>query len=92
MQKLELKPGVVTGQALTELFAYCKRAQCALPAVNVIGSHTANAVLAAAKQTQCPVIVQYSHGGAQCRSTMVASVATSQFVSRTQPCDSEWPI
>jgi fructose-bisphosphate aldolase class II len=65
MQKLKLEPGVVTGQALTELFAYCKRAQCALPAVNVIGSHTANAVLAAAKQTQCPVIVQYSHGGAQ---------------------------
>jgi fructose-bisphosphate aldolase, class II len=65
MEKLELKPGVVTGKALTELFAYCKRAQCALPAVNVIGSHSVNAILAAAKQASCPVIVQYSHGGAQ---------------------------
>ena len=65
MQKLKLKPGVVTGKALTELFAYCKKARCALPAVNVIGSHTANAVLAAAKQAQSPVIIQYSHGGAQ---------------------------
>ncbi|HET8932184.1 MAG TPA: class II fructose-bisphosphate aldolase, partial [Polyangiales bacterium] len=65
MEKLELEPGVVTGQALTDLFAYCKRAQCALPAVNVIGSHSANAVLAAAKQAKCPVIIQYSHGGAQ---------------------------
>lgn len=65
MEKLELAPGVVSGQALSDLFAYCKRAQCALPAVNVIGSHSANAVLAAAKQAKCPVIVQYSHGGAQ---------------------------
>jgi fructose-bisphosphate aldolase class II len=33
--------------------------------VNVIGSHSANAVMAAAKQAKSPVIVQYSHGGAQ---------------------------
>lgn len=65
MEKLKLPPGVVTGQALSELFAYCREVQCALPAVNVIGSHSANAVLAAAKQASCPVIVQYSHGGAQ---------------------------
>ncbi|MET0390274.1 MAG: class II fructose-bisphosphate aldolase, partial [Polyangiales bacterium] len=65
MQKLALEPGVVTGKALTELFAYCKEIRCALPAVNVIGSHSANAVLQAAKEARCPVIVQYSHGGAQ---------------------------
>ena len=65
MQKLKLEPGVVTGKALQELFAYCKLSQCALPAVNVIGSHTANAVTAAAKQAKSPVIIQYSHGGAQ---------------------------
>src|SRR6187402_1554719 len=58
---LKLKPGVVTGAALDELFAYCKEAQCALPAVNVIGSHTANAALVA----KAPVIVQFSHTGAQ---------------------------
>lgn len=65
MEKLKLQPGVVTGRGLTDLFAYCKQAQCALPAVNVIGSHSANAVMAAAKQAKCPVIIQYSHGGAQ---------------------------
>jgi fructose-bisphosphate aldolase class II len=63
--KLKLKPGVVTGSALRELFDYCQSAQCALPAVNVIGSSSANAVLAAARQAQAPVIVQYSHGGGQ---------------------------
>jgi fructose-bisphosphate aldolase class II len=65
MQKLKLEPGVITGKALVDLFAYCKQAQCALPAVNVIGSHSANAVMAAAKQAHCPVIVQYSHTGSQ---------------------------
>jgi fructose-bisphosphate aldolase, class II len=65
MQKLELKPGVITGKALSELFAFCKSTQCALPAVNVIGSHSANAVLAAARQAGSPVIIQYSHGGGQ---------------------------
>ncbi len=65
MEKLKLQPGVITGNALNDLFAYCKLAKCALPAVNVIGSHSANGVLAAAKQAKSPVIIQYSHGGAQ---------------------------
>src|SRR5947199_129953 len=49
MAPLKLKPGVITGDALLELFAYCKKAECALPAVNVIGSNSANAALAAAR-------------------------------------------
>ena len=65
MAKLKLKPGVVVGNALREVFDYCKREQCALPAVNVIGSHSANAVLEAGRQARSPVIVQYSHTGAQ---------------------------
>ena len=65
MAKLKLEPGVITGKKLRELFDYCKSTQCALPAVNVIGSHSANAVMAAAKQAQSPVIIQYSHGGGQ---------------------------
>ena len=65
MAKLKLEPGVITGSKLRELFDYCKSTQCALPAVNVIGSHSANAVMAAAKQAQSPVIIQYSHGGGQ---------------------------
>jgi fructose-bisphosphate aldolase class II len=65
MGKLTLKPGVVTGSALRELFDYCKAEACALPAVNVIGSHSANAVLEAARRAKAPVIIQYSHGGGQ---------------------------
>jgi fructose-bisphosphate aldolase, class II len=65
MAKLKLQPGVIAGTALKDLFEYCKSAKCALPAVNVIGSSSANAVLAAAKQAKSPVIVQYSHGGGQ---------------------------
>jgi fructose-bisphosphate aldolase class II len=62
---LKLKPGVITGDALLELFDYCKKADCALPAVNVIGSHGANAALAAAAAAKAPVIVQLSHTGSQ---------------------------
>jgi fructose-bisphosphate aldolase, class II len=65
MAKLKLKPGVITGAALRELFDHCKSEQCALPAVNVIGSHTVNGVLEAARQAKSPVIVQLSHSGAQ---------------------------
>jgi fructose-bisphosphate aldolase class II len=65
MAKLKLKPGVVTGDALRELFDYCKTTQCALPAVNVIGSHSINASLQAARDAKCPMIIQFSNGGAQ---------------------------
>src|SRR5215510_3781486 len=65
MANLKLAPGVVTGNALKELFAYCKEVDCALPAVNVIGSSTANAALAAAKEAKAPIIIQLSHTGSQ---------------------------
>ena len=63
MAKLKLKPGVVTGQALNELFEYCKENDCALPAVNVVGSNTINAALESARQASSPVIIQFSNGG-----------------------------
>ena len=31
MSKLKLKPGVIAGSALQDLFAYMKGVQCALP-------------------------------------------------------------
>lgn len=64
MNKLKLKPGVVTGAALHDLHAYMKEAECALPAVNVTGSHTISAALAAAREAQAPIVVQLSNGGA----------------------------
>ncbi len=65
MANLKLKPGVITGTALKELFAYCKEVKAALPSVNVIGSHSANAAMAAAKEAKAPIIIQFSHTGAQ---------------------------
>jgi fructose-bisphosphate aldolase class II len=65
MGNMQLKPGVVTGNALKELFAYCKEAEAALPSVNVIGSHSANAAMAAAKEAKAPIIIQLSHTGSQ---------------------------
>jgi fructose-bisphosphate aldolase class II len=65
MAALKLKPGVITGDALGELFNYCKSAECALPAVNVIGSNSVVAALEAARAAKSPIIIQLSHGGGQ---------------------------
>lgn len=65
MSKLKLKPGIVTGSALRELFDYLKSVEAALPAVNIIGSHSANAALEAARQAKAPIIIQLSQGGGQ---------------------------
>lgn len=64
MSKIKLKPGVISGSALKELFVEMKKVGAALPAVNVIGSHSVNAALQAAKEAGCPIIVQLSNGGA----------------------------
>ncbi len=64
MAAFKLKPGIITGKALTELFDYCQDSECALPAVNVIGSHSANAALQAAREAKAPIIIQLSNGGA----------------------------
>lgn len=63
MSKIKVKPGVISGSALRELFQQMKEAQAALPAVNVISSHTINGALLAAKEAGAPVIIQFSNGG-----------------------------
>tara|TARA_R110002126_G_scaffold77796_3_gene194009 strand:+ start:79552 stop:80619 length:1068 start_codon:yes stop_codon:yes gene_type:complete len=60
-----IKPGVATGKEVQEIFNYAKEKGFALPAVNVIGSNTINAVLETAKELNAPVIIQFSNGGAQ---------------------------
>ena len=59
-----LAPGVVTGEQVKLLLDHAKQHQFALPAVNVISTHSINAALAAAKQVNSPIIIQLSHGGA----------------------------
>ncbi len=61
----KLKPGVVTGDDYRALVAACKAGGYALPAVNITGSNTANAVLEAAAKAGSDVIIQLSNGGAQ---------------------------
>lgn len=60
-----VKPGVVTGDDVQKIFSYCKAHACALPAVNVVGTDSVNAVMEAAAKAKSPVIVQFSNGGAQ---------------------------
>ncbi|WP_456420627.1 class II fructose-bisphosphate aldolase [Lutibacter sp.] len=60
-----IKPGVVTGKKVQELFKIAKMKNFAIPAVNVTGSNTINAVLETAKELNAPVIIQLSNGGAQ---------------------------
>ncbi|RZS91989.1 class II fructose-bisphosphate aldolase [Aquimarina brevivitae] len=60
-----IKPGVATGDEVQEIFKYAKANSFALPAVNVIGSSSINAVLETAAEVNSPVIIQFSNGGAQ---------------------------
>jgi len=66
-QKLSdiVSAGVVTGDDVQKIFAFCKAHNMALPAVNVISSDSINAVIEAAAKAQSAVIVQFSNGGAQ---------------------------
>jgi len=60
----KVNPGVVTGDDVQEIFRIAKENNFAIPAVNVVGTNTINAVLEAAKEVNSPVIVQLSNGGA----------------------------
>ncbi|HBS87002.1 MAG: class II fructose-bisphosphate aldolase [Bacteroidetes bacterium GWF2_38_335] len=63
---LELvSPGVIHGEDVLKVFQAAKEQKFAIPAVNVIGTNTVNAVLEAAKLVNSPVILQFSNGGAQ---------------------------
>lgn len=59
-----VKPGVLTGDDVSKVFAAAKEAGFALPAVNVVGTDSVNAVLEAAAKVNSPVIIQFSNGGA----------------------------
>lgn len=63
--QLGLKSGVVSGAEYRALVAACKQGGYALPAVNVIGTSTINAVLEAARKNKADVVVQLSNGGAE---------------------------
>ena len=60
-----LRAGVLHSDEVQALFQHAKAHAYALPAVNVTGTNTVNAVIETAKALNSPVIVQFSNGGAQ---------------------------
>ncbi|EDM23947.1 class II fructose-bisphosphate aldolase [Caminibacter mediatlanticus] len=59
-----LKPGVLTGSEAAKVLDVCKEKGFALPAINIVGTNSANAVMEAAKEVNLPIIIQLSNGGA----------------------------
>ena len=55
--------GVVTGDGVQAIFNDAQENEYALPAVNVVGTNSVNAVLETAAAVNSPVMVQFSNGG-----------------------------
>ncbi|MBT4792030.1 MAG: class II fructose-bisphosphate aldolase [Halobacteriovoraceae bacterium] len=60
----KFRPGVLHGNEVLEVYKYANDNNFALPAVNVVGTNSINAVLETAKELNSPVVVQFSSGGA----------------------------
>ena len=59
-----VQPGVLFGDDVAKVYQYAKDNGFAIPAVNVIGTDSINAILEAAAKVNSPVIIQFSNGGA----------------------------
>lgn len=64
MANTRFRTGVLHGDEVTELLNFANDHDFALPAVNVIGTNSVNAVLETARKVNSPVIIQFSNGGA----------------------------
>ena len=60
-----IPPGVVSGASYTALIKACHEGGYALPAINVVGTDSVNAVLEAAARNGSDVVIQVSNGGAR---------------------------
>lgn len=60
-----LPAGVITGDAVQEMFVVAQKNNFALPAVNIVGTNTANGAMEAAREANAPIIIQLSKGGAE---------------------------
>ncbi|QOY51522.1 class II fructose-bisphosphate aldolase [Candidatus Sulfurimonas baltica] len=59
-----VKPGVLFGDDVQKVYQHAKDAGFAIPAVNVVGTDSINAILESAAKVNSPVIIQFSNGGA----------------------------
>jgi len=64
MANKKFRAGVLHGDEVTDLLNYANENNFALPAVNVVGTNSVNAVLETAANVNSPVIIQFSNGGA----------------------------
>ena len=78
-----IKPGVVSGDDIQKVFQLAKEKSFALPAVNVVGNNSVNAVMETAKDLNAPVIIQFSNGGAQFNAGKGLSNENEQSSCRT---------
>lgn len=63
IEKLGLKPGVIYGDDVLNLFRYARETGFAIPAINVTSSSTVNAALEGARDARAPIILQVSNSG-----------------------------
>ena len=61
---MEFKKGVLSGSEAAKVMDWAKENGFALPAINVVGTNSVNAVMEAAKEVNMPIIIQFSNGGA----------------------------
>lgn len=61
--KTRFKTGVIWGDELAELLQHANENDFAMPAVNVTGTNSINAVLETAREVNSPVMIQFSNGG-----------------------------
>ncbi len=61
----KFRAGVLYGDEVQELLNYANEHNFALPAANVVGTNSVNAVIEAARAVNSPVIIQFSNGGAK---------------------------
>lgn len=59
----KFRSGVLFGNEVLEMYKYANDNNFAIPAVNVIGTNSINAVLETANKLNSPVIIQFSNGG-----------------------------
>jgi len=96
MEKLGLKPGVIYGDDVLNLYRYARQTGFALPAVNVTSSSTAIAALEGAKEARAPIIIQMSNGGAAFfagkgisnenqKASIAGAVAAAHFIRAIAP-------
>ncbi|MEK9755870.1 MAG: class II fructose-bisphosphate aldolase [Bacteroidota bacterium] len=60
-----MKNNFIYGKQTQQIFKLAKEKKFALPAINVSGTNTINAVLETASEIKSPVIIQFSNGGSQ---------------------------